>query len=250
MIDKKKMTLIYGVLKGSLTLSCRANGRPNPTFIWSHGEKLITDDIVHHVENSTLTVHLDSTQKFGIYNCKARNSQGTNRAQFHIVEGKLPEVPDTFRVLGRSTNSVDIEIGAKKEEHFPVLGYRLELIGKKDYKDAQSSWNNSHVHDEFDRTYEISSVIVHGLKKNKTYLVRAAARNALGVSEWTGTEEFTTLLSINHRIRTKDDLVQDPVKVVTIAAPQSAASALTSSLTVTLTVMLVVVTGSFSTMYQ
>lgn len=249
-MTNKKKQIIYGVINGTLILSCRANGRPNPTFIWSLGEKLITEDIVHHVENSTLSVHLDSTNKFGIYNCKARNSQGTNRAQFPIVEGKLPEVPDTFRVLGRSTTSVDIEIGAKKEEHFPVLGYRLELIAKKDYKDVQSSWNNSKIQDVYNRTYEVSSVIVHGLKKNKAYLVRAAARNALGLSDWTGTEEFTTLLSINHRIRTKDDFVQDPAKVVTVASPQSAANALTFSLSAIFTVMLVVAVRFFNTKCQ
>lgn len=198
------------MLHSEIKLSCRASARPNPDFLWYHGNRHITENTINDIENSTLTIHLDSVHKFGIYNCKVRNAFGVSRVFFHVHEGRLPEVPDTFRLLGKSTMSLDIEIGAKKDERFPVLGYRFELIAKEDFEDAQETWNNSKIHDVFNRTHEISNVIIHGLTKDTTYMVRAAARNVLGLSDWTKVEEFATLMNFDHEASKPHDEDKKP----------------------------------------
>lgn len=194
---------VYAMHNTSVNLTCSANARPDPTFLWYHEEKHVTENTFNELENSTLTVFLASLHDFGKYKCVAKNAFGSARTHFHIHGGRLPDVPDTFQLLGESTVSLDIEIGAKRDEHFPVLGYRFELIPKDAYED-ESSWSNAKVHDVFNRTHEASSVIIHDLKKDTVYLVRAAARNMLGMGEWTDAEEFHTLLNIDHKIAAKD----------------------------------------------
>lgn len=194
------------MINTTVNLTCRAIGRPNPKFVWYHRvhrdkeRHVITEHTDNDVENSTLTVSLESSHSFGKYNCKVSNDFGTARVYFHIHQGRLPEVPDTFRLLGKSTISFDIEIGAKHDELYPVLGYRFEFIPKKysDGEDDEISWEGAKIHDVFNKTSEKTNVIIHGLERDSTYIVRAAARNILGLSEWTNVEEFSTLTSIDH----------------------------------------------------
>lgn len=188
------------MLYTEVKLICYAQGQPDPEFLWYHGNKHITGNILQDNESSILTIHLKSTRKFGSYNCKARNALGARRAHFNVIEGELPEIPDVFRLLGRSTNSLDIEIGAADVELYPVTGYRFELIAKEDYEDA-GGFFNPNIYD-VERTHEVSNVIIHGLNKNTTYMIRVAARNELGQSEWSYVKEFTTLMEIHQKVAT------------------------------------------------
>lgn len=197
-------TTMYSMIDTEVNLTCSAVGRPDPRFLWYHRDKHITANTINDIGNSTLTVVLDSSHSFGKYKCKAVNDYGATRVYFHIHQGRLPEVPDVFRLLGKSTMSFDIQIGAKHDELFPVLGYRFELILKSDSED-EISWNGAIIHDEFNRTSKVSNVVIHGLKRDSTYLVRAAARNVLGMSDWTNVEEFSTLMHLDHKMATKKE---------------------------------------------
>lgn len=194
------------MLGTEVSLTCRAKAQPNPQFSWYHVENHhhIIANTNNDVENSTLTI-LITEHTFGKkYKCEASNTLGKAIVYYHILEGKLPEVPDTLRLLGRSTMSFDIEIGTKNEETYPVIGYRFELIPRPDDSKEKISWKDAKIHDVFERTHEVSRVVIHNLEKDTVYLVRAAARNMLGLSEWTDVKEFATLMHFNHKSE-KDD---------------------------------------------
>lgn len=93
---------------------------------------------------------------------------------------------------GLSSNTFDIDVGAKKgrkNNKMDVNGFRFELIPKEVFLDDNESWSRSWIKDfavEDDVTYLISP-----LSANTTYLVRVAARNIAGFSDWR-TEEFQT----------------------------------------------------------
>jgi hypothetical protein len=103
-------------------------------------------------------------------------------------------MPKVFFIRGLSSDTFDLDVGAKvdpKNAHvMQINGYRFELIPKQVFR-QQKSWNGSWVKDF--AIADGATYLLSPLSENTTYMVRVAARNAAGVSDWTLTEEFTTL---------------------------------------------------------
>jgi hypothetical protein len=103
-------------------------------------------------------------------------------------------MPKVFFIRGFSSDTFDIDVGAKVDAKNPHLmainGYRFELIPKDVFK-VQKSWTGSFIKD-----FAIADGVTYllsPLSENTTYMVRVAARNTAGISDWTETQEFTTL---------------------------------------------------------
>lgn len=100
-----------------------------------------------------------------------------------------------FVLRGVSSNTLDIDVGAKKDPKgnlMDINGYRFELIPKKDFVTNSGSWKGSWIKDfsvEDGVTYLLTP-----LSADTTYLVRVASRNLAGLSDWSEIKEFTTLL--------------------------------------------------------
>jgi hypothetical protein len=103
-------------------------------------------------------------------------------------------MPKVFFIRGLSSDTFDLDVGAKvdpKSVHImDINGYRFELIAKQTFRN-QKSWNGSYVKDF--AIADGATYLLSPLSENTTYMVRVAARNAAGVSDWTETQEFTTL---------------------------------------------------------
>ena len=95
---------------------------------------------------------------------------------------------------------MDIDVGAKRDPKstnlMDINGYRFELIPKQVFI-ANGNWQSAWIKEfavEDGATYLLSP-----LSHNTTYLVRVASRNLAGLSDWTETQEFTTLSNQPHK---------------------------------------------------
>lgn len=120
-----------------------------------------------------------------------------------LVEGVKPDTPPKLALRGLSSNTFDIDVGAKKDPRtvhkMDINGFRFEVIPKEIFVE-NNDWSRSWIKDFsverggkksllFEATFLLSP-----LSANTTYLVRAASRNVAGFSDWTPVQEFTTLL--------------------------------------------------------
>lgn len=137
---------------------------------------------------------MKTQEDFGEYKCKAKNELGYINQTINIVEGKKPDMPKVFFIRGLSSDTFDLDVGAKVDPKsvniMDINGYRFELIPKEEFR-ARNSWNGSMVKDF--AIADGATYLLSPLSENTTYMVRVAARNAAGHSDWTKTEEFTTL---------------------------------------------------------
>jgi hypothetical protein len=81
-----------------------------------------------------------------------------------------------------------------------VSGYRFEIIPKSQY-DSKGGWETASRRDfavEDGVTY-----LLTGLKQDTIYMVRVAARNLAGLSDWTETKEFKTRLIQPHKTESR-----------------------------------------------
>lgn len=135
-----------------------------------------------------------SNNSFGDYKCKAKNVYGVEEKIIKLVEGKKPQSPSHVALRGLSSDTFDIDVGAKVDpkthNKMSVKGYRFELIPEPVFKET-TSWNRSFV-----REFAIADGVTYllsPLSPDTVYMVRVAARNIAGYSEWSQTEKFTTL---------------------------------------------------------
>ena len=83
-----------------------------------------------------------------------------------------------------ATKSHDVE-----PDHSTIIGYRFELIPTEEYGKYRS-WERANRRD-FDVEDGVTYLLVHLIPDTK-YLIRVAARNAAGLSDWTEVKEFST----------------------------------------------------------
>jgi hypothetical protein len=140
-----------------------------------------------------LQISLNSEKKFGDYKCKVRNIFGSDFFEVTVKRGELPPKPERLEIIGRSNTSVDVNVGSKKDtsgDPMAILEYRFELLKKEDLGDNETEWFVRHVEPaEIGQNY-----IILNLTPNTTYLMKVATVNMMGISDFTETKEFTTVL--------------------------------------------------------
>jgi hypothetical protein len=202
---------VFGFIDGEVDLLCDAHARPKPQFLWfRHGKRISQKNIKVNDNHSTLRVmelppihspfdfvrlqiHLRSKEDLGDYKCRAKNELGESDQVITIIEGKKPEMPKVFFIRGFSSDTFDLDVGAKydpkNQNKMSIIGYRFELIPKTVFE-KQKSWNGSWIKDF--AVADGVTYLLSPLSENTTYMVRVASRNHAGFSDFTETQEFTT----------------------------------------------------------
>lgn len=124
-----------------------------------------------------------------------KNELGHAEHFINLMEGTKPETPKVFYLRGLSSDTFDVDVGAKvdmKNRHkMDINGYRFELIPKDVFKKNNGSWSKSWVKD-----FPVADGVTYllgPLSENTTYLARVASRNIAGFSDWYEVTEFVTL---------------------------------------------------------
>ncbi|CAO1325840.1 unnamed protein product, partial [Diamesa serratosioi] len=190
----------FGYIKGYVNLTCEADAEPPAEFIWYRDGKKVFHNVHNGPHISILQVYIQSKDNLGEYKCRAKNSLGQKDHIIKLQEGTKPETPQTFFLRGVNSDTLDIDVGAKRDPKstnlMDINGYRFELIPKQVFI-ANGNWQSAWIKDfsvEDGVTY-----LLNPLSHNTTYLVRVASRNLAGLSDWTETQEFTTLSNQPHK---------------------------------------------------
>uniref|UniRef100_A0A182QG23 Neural cell adhesion molecule 1 n=1 Tax=Anopheles farauti TaxID=69004 RepID=A0A182QG23_9DIPT len=194
---KTSVSDAYGYVGGVVNLTCEATAEPPANFTWSANNKKLTpkSHIIYtgrHV--SMLQIMIKTSSIFGKYKCEAKNELGTVTQEIHLKEGTKPDPPSLFQLRGVNSDTLDIDVGATKSHDIPpdpttVIGYRFELMPMDEYLKSRS-WDRASRRD-FDVADGATYLLVQLIPDTK-YIIRVAARNAAGLSDWTEVKEFST----------------------------------------------------------
>ncbi|XP_065079072.1 neural cell adhesion molecule 2-like [Ochlerotatus camptorhynchus] len=187
----------YGYVGGAVNLTCDAIAEPPATFTWSANNKKFShkNHLIYSGQHvSMLQIVVKNSTVFGKYRCEAKNELGTISREIQLQEGTKPERPSRFELRGVNSDTLDIDVGATKSHDVDpdpstIIGYRFELIPTEEYA-KHRSWERAHRRD-FDVEDGVTYLLVH-LTPDTRYLIRVAARNAAGLSDWTVVKEFIT----------------------------------------------------------
>ncbi|XP_052866717.1 neural cell adhesion molecule 2-like [Anopheles cruzii] len=188
----------YGYVSGMVNLTCEATAEPPANFSWSANNKKLTQKshIIYQGQHvSMLQIFIKTSSTFGKYKCEAKNELGTVSQEIILKEGSKPDPPSLFQLRGVNSDTLDIDVGATKSHDTPpdpttVIGYRFELMPTEEYSRTRS-WDHASRRD-FDVADGATYLLVQLIPDTK-YLIRVAARNAAGLSDWTEVKEFSTL---------------------------------------------------------
>ncbi|XP_065095667.1 neural cell adhesion molecule 1-like [Ochlerotatus camptorhynchus] len=187
----------YGYVGGAVNLTCDAVAEPPATFTWSSNNKKFShrNHITFSGQHvSMLQIVIKNSTVFGKYKCEAKNELGTISREIQLREGTKPDPPSRFQLRGVNSDTLDIDVGATKShdvdpDHSTIIGYRFELIPTEEFA-KHRNWERAHRRD-FDVEDGVTYLLVH-LTPDTRYLIRVAARNAAGLSDWTEVKEFIT----------------------------------------------------------
>lgn len=187
----------YGYVGGAVNLTCEATAEPAANFTWSANNKKFShkSHLIYSGQHvSMLQIMIKNSTVFGKYKCEAKNELGTISREILLKEGTKPDPPSRFQLRGVNSDTLDIDVGATKShdvdpDHTTIIGYRFEMIPTDEYK-KHHSWEQASRRD-FDVEDGVTYLLVHLIPDTK-YLIRVAARNAAGLSDWTEVKEFST----------------------------------------------------------
>lgn len=109
------------------------------------------------------------------------------------MNGTKPAAPRFIQLRGANSNTLDIDIGAKRSSTphlMEVLSYRFEIISLDDYRNNGNLWTSARAIEK--ASTDGMTYVIDSLKPNATYLVRVASKNLAGMSDWCGPQNLTT----------------------------------------------------------
>ncbi|XP_059622214.1 fasciclin-2 isoform X3 [Phlebotomus argentipes] len=178
----KTLPPVFSWEERPVNLSCLAEGIPNATIEWRLNERLITELYDRNFEiqgsgpRSDLIVTPVDNRYYTAYKCIASNRLGRSE---HIMQLKLARIPDAIpqaipRIVTATSITFDI-IAPPVELGMPITAFSVQYI-----RELDRDWNNA-----FNRTWSPDSpYIVEGLFPQTTYNFRFAARNLVGLGQW------------------------------------------------------------------
>ncbi|KAK3856467.1 hypothetical protein Pcinc_037217 [Petrolisthes cinctipes] len=177
MEEEDGMKQAYSYMTGKVNLTCGAKAEPEAEFTWMKDGQVIensdTAAIINDGHQSVLQLTVIDDEQFGDYECKAENDLGTLERVIVLEKGKKPPTPE-FKVARADVNTLHLELTAAQDPVMPILAYRVQ------YKEAGIEWSHAPAV-EFKNGDEY---VINSLEDDTLYVLRAAARNAAGYSDF------------------------------------------------------------------
>lgn len=172
--DKSKA---YSYVSGKVNLTCEVEAEPEANFTWTKDDEVIypsnTAQIYNDNNTSILQLTIEEQHMFGAYLCKAQNKLGTLERVIILQEGERPAVP-TAEVTDKGVDSLHLHLDAKNHPEMPIVEYRVQ------YKEAGEDWSQAQIAD-FKKG---SPYVLNNLKNDTPYVLKVAAKNAAGYSDF------------------------------------------------------------------
>ncbi|XP_023213068.1 neural cell adhesion molecule 1-like [Centruroides sculpturatus] len=168
----------YSSVGHMVNLSCEAQGEPTPTFVWKRNNETVHTNHVFvkydEVNKTILQINVHNESLFGNYTCQASNVIKTVEKTIVLKEGDTPVAP-VFSVVSEEAGTLMVDISPPAESSLlEVIGYKVE------YKLSTDNWSDAHSK-EFDIGHRH---ILKNLVHDADYVVRVAAKNAVGYGEY------------------------------------------------------------------
>lgn len=144
---------------------------------------------------------MNESAALGDYVCEAKNHLGTLKRTIKLLNGTKPAAPQFIQLRGANSNTLDIDIGAKRSsapDIMDVLSYRFEIISLDEYRANGNLWTTARVVEK--AFTDGMTYVIDSLKPNATYLVRVASKNLAGMSDWCGPQNLTTTAKEQTRV--------------------------------------------------
>ncbi|XP_068216651.1 neural cell adhesion molecule 1-like [Palaemon carinicauda] len=167
----------YSYVSGTVNLTCEAIAEPKANFSWMKDqETLMPSDrvqIINFPNKSILQLTVADPNMFGDYECVAENHLGTLERVIILERGSKPAKP-TLKVTKAEVNALHLSMNAQNHPDMPIMGFRVQ------YKKAGDDWSFAHA-TEFKKG---ESYVIHNLTDDTLYVIRAYAKNAAGLSDY------------------------------------------------------------------
>ena len=141
-------------------------------------EQLLDDGMVSEL-GITQTIRSDT----GIYVCQATNSFGHDEMQTHLVIQEVPEPPKNLRISSVQSRNLQLAWSQPFAGNSQIEEYTLE------YKIITNNWQ---MVEQLSVPGTQTSIHLKNLKPSKSYHIRVAAGNKLGISEYSDIVQITT----------------------------------------------------------
>ncbi|XP_046382239.1 fasciclin-2 [Ischnura elegans] len=180
------MKQVWSWHNNPVNLTCLAESIPNATITWwLNGRNVENDQNMLKIGNgpeSTLTVTPYDQRYYGIYVCRATNVHGDAEHEIQLREAHRPsEVLQAKLEVITATTITFSFIGPRENGGLPVRAYAVQ------YKEERKTWNEAR-----NKTWFIDSpYILEGLEPQTSYNFRFAAKNDVGLGEWSADEHHT-----------------------------------------------------------
>ncbi|KAF8792826.1 fasciclin-2-like isoform X1 [Argiope bruennichi] len=175
-----------------VNLTCIAEAIPNATITWSYNGRKIQDDDIYTIygrsAHSNLLVRspseaINAQSVYGVYRCQAENSHGEQYINIELQEARRPsELRDIRNVKGTAT-TLTFEFEPPLDDGgLPIRAYVVKYYEENEpYDDALvQEWS------------EGVPYVLDDLKPRTAYKFRFAARNEVGVGEWSDERRIVT----------------------------------------------------------
>lgn len=175
----------YSFIGGVVNITCEADGEPTPSYSWMQDDDpVISTQFTRIYElsgKSIMEIHVRNLTDFSEYTCSASNSEGFTQRTIDLLAGEKPAIPK-IGVASFDTSTIMLDISDNTDGELQITGYTIE------YRTEAESWDDSkkkevdvadgHSHPE-------AQYILANLEPSTSYILRVAARNVVGLSDFT-----------------------------------------------------------------
>ncbi|CAL1264409.1 unnamed protein product [Larinioides sclopetarius] len=174
-----------------VNLTCIAEAIPNATITWSYNGRKIQDDDIYTIygrsAHSNLLVRspeiTNAQSVYGVYRCQAENNHGEQYINIELQEARKPtQLRDIKNVKGTATTLTFEFEGPMDDGGLPIRAYVVKYHEENEpYDDAiVQEWSEGFPY------------VLENLKPRTAYKFQFAARNEVGVGEWSDERRIVT----------------------------------------------------------